>query len=142
MQVGRFFITQILKPSENSLRNAGHTHSNESNLYRYVLNSPLNGTDPTGQITILGYQITTTQILNGGIIIAAGTVGCLLGSRADIGPQNGNPIANSIVRGGVFLVISSIMKSIAATAPGAAGLAGTKPLATAAFFVGVVVCLD
>ena len=26
LQVGRFFITQILKPSENALRNAGHTH--------------------------------------------------------------------------------------------------------------------
>ena len=35
MQVGRFFITQILKPSENALRNAGHTLC-EDDVIRYV----------------------------------------------------------------------------------------------------------
>lgn len=115
------------------------------NLYRYAFNVGLNASDPTGNVTLLGYNITTSQILNGGLILGAGGLGCILGDSVGLGKGHYNTwgqfFAQHTVRGGVFALIAFVLNEAEKTSRNKlpAG-ATTGILAFVAFEVGFVTC--
>ncbi len=106
------------------------------NLHRYVANRSVNAVDPTGQALIS--RATTMTIINFAVPAIAGFTGCLFGDLIVDGKVNGNP-AETVVRGGIFGLVSLIFKSLAKQIGAKPPIAG---LAVASFFIGSFVCLD
>jgi RHS repeat-associated protein len=131
-------------------------NAGDGNLYRYVINSALNYSDPSGNSVVVEWLIANAPRL--AITGSAGYLGCLIGDGietkinkgSDDGPEliglvlsgeiyGSDNAAEIAVRGGVFGVLSFAINNVVVGAGGSLTTAGAVAAAPA-LVIGIVVC--
>ena len=112
----------------------------DTNLYRYVRNSAVNGTDPTGRISLLQTVLITGT---GGVLIGAGIgLGCHFALRLDNQPSD--PIQlmaqNVTILGATGLVAPLIVAGLGRFFPGFHAGGAAEEILVTEFLEGIVGC--